>query len=67
MSIRAIRRDLGISLQEASSAAGVHLSTWRNWEITRVPDDMISTVARILGVKPELVRPDLAALFTGEK
>ncbi|MFT9221938.1 helix-turn-helix domain-containing protein [Gluconobacter oxydans] len=59
MSIKALRKQKGLTLHEAASAAGVHFTTWRRWEMTRVPAERTHDVANILGVDRVHVRPDI--------
>lgn len=50
---------MGLSLQEAASAAKVHFTTWSKWERGRVPAERAHSVAEILHVSVAHVRPDL--------
>ncbi|GAN55223.1 hypothetical protein Tasa_041_018 [Tanticharoenia sakaeratensis NBRC 103193] len=61
MLIRDARRLNGKSLQEVSSEAGVHFTTWAKWERGRVPAVRVLDVERITGIPREELRPDLFA------
>lgn len=59
MSLREMRKHMGLSLHEAASAAKVHFTTWSKWERGRVPAERARSVADILHVSVAHVRPDL--------
>lgn len=66
--IKVARTKLGLSLDELAGLVGVTKPTVWRWEAgkRKVDEELLPKVCKVLGLAPEIVRPDLAALFAGE-
>lgn len=63
--LRAWRKAQGISIEEAGRMVGISGVQWHRYEAgTRsVSADKVPEVAKLTGIPPEQLRPDLASIF----
>lgn len=58
MMLRDIRKELGLTLEEAATRLGVHFSTWHKWEKGTVPPHRAIQIEAVFGVSRARIRPD---------
>ena len=63
--LRDWRKAKGITIEEAGSLVGVSGVQWHRYEAgsRRVSVDKVADVARVTGIPPHELRPDLADIF----
>lgn len=59
------RSGRGLSLDEAGQLIGVSGVQWHRYETgaRRISSEKVPTISEVTGIPPEVLRPDLAALF----
>lgn len=61
MTIDKILSDRGMRLADLARALGLNKSSVTRWAKGKVPAERIGEVSRVVGVPPEIIRPDLFA------
>ncbi|AZV39942.1 helix-turn-helix domain-containing protein [Komagataeibacter xylinus] len=58
MMLKDIRKELGLTLEEAATRLGVHFSTWHKWEKGCVPPHRAIQIEAVFGISRARIRPD---------
>ena len=59
--LKSWREQEKLSAEDAAKEAGVSLPTWSRWETgsRRIPAERVPDVARVTGIAPSTLRPDV--------
>jgi len=59
--LKSWREQENLSAEDAAKRAGVSLPTWSRWETgsRRIPAERVPDVARLSGIAPSALRPDV--------
>lgn len=63
MDMQHLIKSSGVTQTQIAAALGVSGATITRWVKDEIPANRVAEVAAITGIRPALLRPDLAALF----